>query len=163
MQKQILIALLALAVANISPAQTADAKPTAAKKGTASQAGAAKAEQELKKLEGERNEAIKKSDTATLERLSSDDYAVINLAGQLRSRNQLVQGFKTGAIKIPSREVDELNVRVYGDTAVVTGRVTQKGTSEGKDISGQYRFTRVYVKQQGTWKPVAAQETTISQ
>ncbi|MDQ3010967.1 MAG: nuclear transport factor 2 family protein [Acidobacteriota bacterium] len=49
---------------------------------------------------------------------------------------------------------DEVKVRVYGDTAVITGRVT---TEE----KVQSRFTRVWVKQQGRWQLVSAQSTRI--
>jgi ketosteroid isomerase-like protein len=146
MQKPILIVLLAIAATSISSAQ----------------GNTSSVQEELKKLENERNTAITKSDTAALERTTSDDYTLINLSGQLRNKSQLMQSFKTGDIKITSREIDDVNVRVYGNTAVVTGHVTQKGKGEGKDITGQYRFTRVYVKQKGTWQSVAAQETRIS-
>jgi len=46
-------------------------------------------------------------------------------------------------------------VRVYGDTAVVTGRSVQRGMENGKDNSGTYWFTRVHVKQNGQWLTVA--------
>jgi len=56
-----------------------------------------------------------------------------------------------------------LKVRVYGDTAVVTGRSVQSGRENGKDYSGNYWFTRVYVKQNGQWLTVALQTTPIRQ
>jgi hypothetical protein len=55
--------------------------------------------------------------------------------------------------KYESRQISGLNVRVYGDTAVVTGRSIQKGTENAKDYSGSYRFTRVYIKQNGAGFP----------
>jgi hypothetical protein len=50
---------------------------------------------------------------------------------------------------------------VYDNTAVVTGRSIQNGKENGKDYSGDYRFTRVYVKQNGRWQTVALQTTLI--
>ena len=50
---------------------------------------------------------------------------------------------------------------MYGNTAVVTGQVNQKSTNDGADTSGQNRFTRVYVKQNGRWISVANQATAI--
>jgi ketosteroid isomerase-like protein len=56
-----------------------------------------------------------------------------------------------------------MNVRVYGETALVTGRSTQRGREDGKDYCGDYRFTRVYVKAAGRWQTVALQTTLIQQ
>ena len=117
---------------------------------------------EIKKLEQERNQAILHGDTAALDRMSSADYTVINLRGELLNKTQIVNGFKSGAIKYDSRELSDLNVRVYGSTAVVTGRVIQKAMENGKDTSGEHRFTWVLVKEKGSWVSVAVQTTTIA-
>jgi len=45
----------------------------------------------------------------------------------------------------------------------VTGRSVKKGTEDGKDYSGDYRFTRVYVKQNGHWMTIALRTTLIHQ
>ncbi len=68
---------------------------------------------------------------------------------------------ESGSFKYESRTISDLNVRVYGDTAILTGRSTQKGSEGGKDYSGDYRFTRVYAKQDGRWLTVALQATRI--
>ena len=117
---------------------------------------------EIKKLEQERNQAIVRNDATALDRMTSADYTVINLRGELLNKTQIVNGFKSGAIRYDSRELSDLNVRVYGSTAVVTGRVTQKAMENGKDTSGEHRFTRVLVKEKGSWVSVAVQTTTIA-
>jgi len=116
---------------------------------------------EIKKLEQQRNEAILKGDTATLDKLTSDDYTNTTAQGTIEKKADIMDGFKSGKIKFDSRELSDLSVRVYGNTAVVTGQVNQKGTNNGKDTSGQNRFTRVYVKQKGRWVTVANQATAI--
>ena len=120
-----------------------------------------KAKEEIRVLEAARNEAIVHGDAATLESMTSDDYTFVTLRGELRTKAEIVKGFSTGAFKYESREISDLNVRVYGNAAVVTGRSSQKGTEDGKDYSGAYRFTRVYVKQNGRWLTVALQATLI--
>ena len=82
-------------------------------------------------------------------------------AAEMRTKAEIVSGFKSGSFKYQSRGISDLNVRVYGDAAVVTGRSIQKGTENGKDYSGDYWFTRVYVKQGGRWITVALQTTPI--
>jgi ketosteroid isomerase-like protein len=78
-----------------------------------------------------------------------------------RTKAEIVKGFASGAFKYEARTISDLNVRVYGETAVVTGRSVQKGIENGKDYSGDYRFTRVYVKLKGAWMTVALQTTMI--
>jgi ketosteroid isomerase-like protein len=117
--------------------------------------------EQIKSLEEERNRAILRGDAATLDRMTSDDYTFITLRGELRTKAEIVKGFQSGAFKYESRTISELNVRVYADTAIVTGRSTQKGVENGKDYSGDYRFTRVYLKENGRWVTVALQTTPI--
>ena len=112
-------------------------------------------------LEKERNQAIIGGDAGALERMTSDDYTFITLRGEMRTKAEIVQGFRTGSFHYDSRQISDLNVRVYGTSAVVTGRSIQKGSENGKDYSGDYRFTRVYVKLDGRWQTVALQTTLI--
>jgi ketosteroid isomerase-like protein len=115
----------------------------------------------IRLLEEERNQAILRGDAASLERMTSDDYTFITLRGEMLKKDEIVRNFRTGAAKYQSREISDLNIRVYGNSAVVTGRAAQKGAENGKDYSGDYWFTRVYVNQGGRWITVALQTTLI--
>jgi ketosteroid isomerase-like protein len=147
----VLIAMSFLAVGQYG---SSDSKETAASN--------TKVQDELMKLERERSQAVIKGDTAFLDRSTADDYTIINANGQLSNKQQTLDAIKSGAIKVESNDLDDLNVRVYGNTAVVTGRSTLKGMNNGQDVSGQNRFTRVYVKQNGRWQSVAFQQTRIA-
>lgn len=118
-------------------------------------------EEQIKSIEEERNRAILSGDAATLDRMTADDYTFITLRGELRTKAEIVKGFQSGAFKYELRTISELKVRVYGNTAIVTGRSTQKGEENGKDYSGDYRFTRVYVRDKGHWMTEALQTTPI--
>jgi|SRR5215471_3604526 len=121
----------------------------------------ARTKDEILELEKERNQAIISGDAGALERMTSDDYTFITLRGELRTKAEIVEGFKSGSFHYDSRQISDLNLRVYGSTAVVTGRSIQSGKENGRDYSGDYRFTRVYVKQDGRWQTVALQTTLI--
>lgn len=117
---------------------------------------------EILKLEELRNQAVLHGDVAALDQMTSDDYTFITLRGEMRTKQEILNGFKSESFHYDSREISDLKVRVYGsNTAVVTGRSMQKGTENGKDYSGDYLFTRVYVKQNGRWLTVALQATLI--
>jgi ketosteroid isomerase-like protein len=118
-------------------------------------------EREIESLEEARNQAVLHRDVTALDRMTSDDYTFITLKGELRTKADILKGFASGSFHYESRQISDLKVRVYGDTAVVTGRSVQKGMENGKDYSGDYRFTRVYVKERGRWVTVALQTTLI--
>jgi ketosteroid isomerase-like protein len=125
-------------------------------------AWAASAEEELKKLETDRAAAVVKGDVATLEKQTSDDYTLINMYGQMSGKSQMVDNFKSGKTKLTSNDISDMKVRVYGNTAVITGKADVAGTMAGKDAKGQIAFTRVYVKKGGSWQSVAFQQTLVS-
>ena len=125
------------------------------------QGGSASVEDQLKKMEKDRAAAVVKADVATLEKLTSDDYILINANGELSDKPTTMNNIKTGVIKLTANEVSDLKVRVYGNTAVVTGKSTAKGTIGGRELKGPVMFTRVYVKKDGKWQSVAFQQTPI--
>jgi len=125
-------------------------------------ARAANVDEDLKKLETERAAAVVRGDAATLAKQRSDDYTFINVYGRMSDKSQMVDAFKNGQSKLASDELSDMKVRLYGNTAVITGKADVKGTLGGKDITGQMMFTRVYVKKGGHWQSVAFQQTLVS-
>ncbi len=120
-------------------------------------------EQTIRRLENERSQAIVRGDTATLERIYADDFSNVGSSGAVRNKAQLIADNKSGAVKVESQTLDNLNVRVYGEAAIATGLATLNGQDKGKDISGQFRFTRVYVKRNGQWQIVVAHNSRVAQ
>jgi ketosteroid isomerase-like protein len=106
--------------------------------------------------------ALNRSDTAALDRIYADSYTLINEDGVLMTKAPRLAAIKSGELKYESVVFDEVNVRLYADTAVLTYRVTSKGQSRGQDIGGQFRATSTYVKMSGRWQLVAAQVTRIT-
>ena len=116
-------------------------------------------EQELIKIENGWSNAVVKRDGPALQQLYADEYLYTDSDGVVRNKTQDIADVTSGRAKIASFLLDDLKVHVYGETAVVTGRNTLKGTFEGKDISGSYRFTDVFVKRAGRWQAVATQSS----
>lgn len=87
----------------------------------------------------------------------------INANGTLTKKAELIQLLKTSPFKFLSVEDEDVMIRVYGFGAIVTGLSIRKRTGEGDSVLTQrVRFTRVYAKQKGEWKVVAAQSTQIT-
>jgi ketosteroid isomerase-like protein len=115
----------------------------------------------VERADKERSEAISKGDVATIDKTTSDTYVFTDFTGRVSTKKELMDAFKSGAIKIQSQEPTDVKVQIYGNTAVETGKVSGQGTRDGQDISGTARFTRVWVNHGGTWQTVAFQETKI--
>ena len=92
----------------------------------------------------------------------ADDFVRIPPSGAIYTKADMLDGWKTGKIKVQSAELSDLKIRVYGNTAVVTAISTAKSNVLGEAMSGQRRYTRVLVKRGGTWKCVLYQNTTIA-
>ena len=122
-----------------------------------------KVEQELQARYRAWTEAIAKGTVVALfEKNAADEFTFIDApTGALSNKKETIERIK--ALDVQSWEFDEVKVRAYGETAVVTSRWTIKGTAKGKDISGQYRSTEVWVKRAANWQEVASQATRVVQ
>ena len=118
-------------------------------------------EQIIKQLEQEWADALLKRDQAAIDRITSADWVLTDPEGTLIAKAQADADLKSGTVKFESYKLDELKVRVYGDTAVVHGLETEKSSYKGKDTSGQYRFTDVFVKRNGRWQAIATHVTRV--
>ena len=115
----------------------------------------------IRKLEQQRIDAGLRKDVAALESTTADDYVQIDMAGNVRDKATQMKRIASSEVKMDSNTLDDMVVRVYGDTAVVTGRATAVGTIRGVPYP-PIRYTRVYVKRDGQWKVVLFQQTRIS-
>ncbi len=105
-------------------------------------------------------DALVKGDFEALDRIIGDDYIITNSDGSVLGKQQDLEPLKTG-LKFDSATVEDLKVRVYGDTAVATGLTTFKGNFNGRAFTSCGRFTDVWVKRNGRWQAVASQETIL--
>ena len=121
-----------------------------------------KAEQEVAQIERQRAEALVRQDITLLDRTMAEEYRFTTPTGEVVTKAQEMASFKAGDTKFESFNTEDVRVRIYGDTAVVTGRAMIKGQSKGQDISGEYRYTRVYAKPHEDWQIVASHFTAIA-
>ena len=112
-------------------------------------------EQVIRQLDGERIQAQIGADAAALDRIYADDFIGVGPSGTVRTKKQVILDFTSGTLKFQSITTDEVQVRVYENTAVETGLSTMNGKDKGKAVPRNTRFTRVWVKQQGRWRLVA--------
>ena len=120
-------------------------------------------EGQLLYLEMEWSEADQRGDAAWFERNLADDYyGVSSRTGKLNTKADDVADIKNRKDKVDSAVASDMQVRVDGNTGVVTGVYTMKGRDEkGQPFDRRIRYTDVYVKRDGRWLAVASQGTAI--
>lgn len=122
----------------------------------------ANVEQALLQLERDWEQANAKNDTAALERILAPEFVSTDSDGRLMTRADGLARRKAGAVKFTAFTQDDYKVHVAGDTAIVTGRSTIKGIRDGKDWTGQERWTDVFVRRNGRWQAVASHSSRIA-
>lgn len=101
-------------------------------------------------------------DIGFLERHLADDYVSTFPDGEVFDRKGEIDALRSGAIALSAMAPREMQVRVYGETAVITGRSAIQARVDGQEVTGELRFTDIWVKQAGHWLAVASQVTRIA-
>ena len=119
-------------------------------------------EQELLKLENEFARAVASNDADALDRLLADDWIIVEPDGGMIGKAQFLGVIRSGALSYESMESTDPKIRVYGNTAVVTGVTTSKGKFMGQDFISCERATDIFVKQADRWRCVFTQLTRFT-
>ena len=155
MVKRILvIALLNLALGSLAFGQTANQNMSKEDR----------TRNDLMQLERDIGKANIEGDYAFFDRVEAEEFIFTDAGGGLTTKKQDLEGLKQPAnpdVKLVAYDVDEMRVMLYDQTAVVTGRVTTKRMVKGAAVTGQSRFTDVFVWRQGRWQIVAGHSSRI--
>lgn len=119
------------------------------------------ARNELIRIQNEWAAARVKPDIAYLERLYAREFRVQNIAGSVVSREADIDVFASGKLKPDFVRDEDMDVSLYGDTAVVTGVENVGGTYKGNYDQMAIRFTNVFVRRDGRWQLVLHQGTRV--
>jgi ketosteroid isomerase-like protein len=117
---------------------------------------------QIDQLEETWRNAILKSNISAMDGLLADDYMAISASGTLQSKEQTLENLRSGRVRFTTLDISDRKVRFYGKTALVTSLATIAGTTPDGAITGNYRYTRVYVRNaQGAWKVVSFEASRI--
>jgi uncharacterized protein (TIGR02246 family) len=114
-------------------------------------------EQQILALHEAGDRALMSADIQALAEIFADDYVQYNEAGKAFTRKDVLNNFRTGAIRYPSIISTRRQIRIFGDTAVVHGAESDEVEAEGKRFSVNYVYLDVLRKENGQWKLVASQ------
>ena len=110
---------------------------------------------ELYRLETVWNEAHLKGDADTLDELWANDLVVTVAAMRLMNKADALAMVRANRPSFTKYETSELNVRRFGNSAVVTGRLLRERSMNGTTVTDNWRFTKTYVIVDGRWRVVA--------
>ncbi len=117
---------------------------------------------EVLKLYREYEDAISRRDATVHERLFAPDYTYTPGNGNFMDRTEHIKFTKSGSVVVESLRGDNVRVRIYGKTAVVTGLWISVDKRVGNKLAERrIRFILVFVKRNGRWQIVAEQRTGI--
>ena len=119
------------------------------------------AEHEVLQVELAWNRALEQGDVAALDMIWAEEFFDTSFDGSVTGKKEDLAVIASGDLVYQSSKVRALVIHVYGKSAVVTGHWTAVGQFRGVDVSGQFRYTDVYVKREGRWQAVASQITRI--
>jgi ketosteroid isomerase-like protein len=118
-------------------------------------------EQALMKIQHEWAEARIKGDSSYSRRIEADDCTIVWPDGRIVNKREDLQTM-TGDILFTQFKIDDLCVRIYGDTGIVIGQGMIKAHNGTQDLlGGKFVWTDTFVKQGGEWKVVASQITPV--
>jgi ketosteroid isomerase-like protein len=125
-----------------------------------------RSERTIRDLERTYAEAVMRQDIKTLGSILADDFVATSSRAELRNKTQ-----ETDDIKPPLKpdpdfameafDLDQVNVRMFRDMSIVTGRSTLKVRYKGKSSTAMFRYTRVYARRKHRWEAVSQQLTRI--
>jgi ketosteroid isomerase-like protein len=117
---------------------------------------------EILDLEDAWRTAVLKSDINAMSALLADDYMAITASGMLQTKQEALANMRAHRAHFTTLLLSDRKVRFYGKTALVSSKAEVEGTTPEGDISGDFRYTRVYVRDgQGKWKIVSFDSSRI--
>jgi ketosteroid isomerase-like protein len=127
----------------------------AASKHVSAQSSSEHDKQELERLEKVWNEAHEHADADVLQSLWADDLEVDVPKMPVMRKTEVMAFARSGRMKFLRYATSDINIRVYGDAAVVTGRLQRTRTLNGLELSDDWRFTKVYTRHAQMWRVVS--------
>jgi hypothetical protein len=117
---------------------------------------------DVQRLDKEISVATWAADAVWFEENLADDYVLITPTGMVRNKRDVIRELATPGMKMEPFDPFDVQIRMYGDTAVVTGRMRQRFVLGGIRYANDLRYTDVYVKRKGKWVLVSGHASAVA-
>lgn len=119
-------------------------------------------EAELVTLSKEFSEAMVTNDASRMGTYLADEWIVVGPDGQIIDRARFLGVIQSGTLVHEAMDSEDVRVRIYGTTAVVTALTSSKAKYMNREFSTRERTTDVFVKRDGRWQCVITHLTTFT-
>jgi ketosteroid isomerase-like protein len=119
-------------------------------------------EQQLRQMNDEWVKALVRGDAATLDRIMADDF-VFTYPLEGDDKTQFITDVVSGDLNVEYLNRENVSVRIWGNTAVLTGLDSAKWFYQGREFSGQYKIVHVYANRDNEWRLVAVQACPMTE
>lgn len=109
------------------------------------------------------DKAIIRKDRAAIAENMADDFRQISARGDVAGKAAFLDAIMSSKLVINPYGVEEMDIRFYGDVALVSGRTRMTGSYDGKPFGSHYRYTDVYVRKEGKWRVSSVQITPVQE
>lgn len=118
-------------------------------------------EQQLRQMNDDWVKALVRADRDTLDRIMADDFFfAYPMEGD--DKAQFIGDVVSGDVRVENLIRENISVRIWGDTAVLTGKDSARWSYQGRDFSGHYKIINVYACRDSKWQLVSVQACPIS-
>lgn len=118
-------------------------------------------EQTLRQMNDEWVKALVRKDSATLDRIMADDFFfAYPMEGD--DKEQFIDDVVSGDVRVEFLTRENVGVRIWGSTAILTGKDSAKWYYKGRDFSGHYKIINVYSLREDRWQLVSVQACPIT-
>ena len=119
-------------------------------------------EESLRAIDASWNSLRLEADVEGLERLLGDDWLLTHSDGRVQDKAGYLRELSGRSRVNQVIENQDVELRLHGDTAVVTGTSVQAGTRDGQPWNGRFRFTRTWIRRDGEWRMLASHSSRIA-
>jgi ketosteroid isomerase-like protein len=130
--------------------------------GTVQARDAASDEKEIRRVEAVLCRAFESGDAATLRKYMDATFTQTSSRGEVTDFEQNVAEVARREPHYEAFRNHDQNVRLYGDTAIILGVTTVKGTSEGKAFEADFQYTDTWIRRDGHWKIAASHASRLT-
>jgi len=109
------------------------------------------------------DKAIIRKDRAAIAENMAEDFRQISARGDVASKTAFLDAIMSPKLVINPYGVEDMDIRFYGDVALVSGRTRMTGSYDGKPFGSHYRYVDVYVRKEGKWRVASVQITPVQE
>ena len=109
------------------------------------------------------DKAIIRKDSAAIAANMAEDFRQISARGDVANKAAFLDVITSPKLVINPYSVEDMDVRLYGDVALLSGRTRLTGSWDGKAFTSHYRYVDVYVRKDGQWRVASVQITEIKE